>query len=93
MTATASTARLEARISTDLQVLLKRAAELQGRTLTDFVVTAVQDAAQRAIEQAEVVRLSLADQQCFAQALLSPPTPTPALQRAFARRTQLLHGE
>ena len=40
-----STARLEARISTDLHSMLKRAAELQGRTMTDFVVAAVQDAA------------------------------------------------
>ena len=77
-----STARLEARISTDLHAMLKRAAELQGRTMTDFVVAAVQDAAQRAIEQADVMRLSLADQTCFAQALLSPPKPTPALKRA-----------
>jgi uncharacterized protein (DUF1778 family) len=34
----------------ELYAQLKRAAELQGRTLTDFVVAAVQDAAQRAIE-------------------------------------------
>jgi uncharacterized protein (DUF1778 family) len=85
-----STARLEARISTELHAMLKRAAELQGRTMTDFVVAAVQDAAQHAIEQAEVVRLSLADQECFAQALLSPPEPAPALQRAFERRRRLL---
>ncbi len=58
--------------------------------MTDFVVSAVQDAAQRAIEQAEVIRLSLADQECFAQALLSPPQPAPALERAFARRRKLL---
>ena len=88
-----STARLEARISTDLHGMLKRAAELQGRTMTDFVVAAVQDAAQRAIEQAEVVRLSMADQACFAQALLSPPPAAPALERAFARRDALLRGE
>lgn len=88
--ATAATARLEARISADLHAMLKRAAELQGRTMTDFVVSAVQDAAQRAIEQSEVVRLSLADQQRVAQALLSPPAPAPALERAFARRSQLL---
>jgi uncharacterized protein (DUF1778 family) len=90
MPAAASTARLEARISTELHAMLKRAAELQGRTMTDFVVAAVQDAAQHAIEQAEVVRLSLADQECFAQALLSPPEPAPALQRAFERRRRLL---
>ena len=88
-----NTARLEARISTDLHAMLKRAAELQGRTMTDFVVTAVQDAAQRAIEQAEVVRLSLADQECFAQALLSPPLPAPALERAFSRRSKLLRAQ
>ncbi|MFZ5506649.1 MAG: DUF1778 domain-containing protein [Pseudomonadota bacterium] len=93
MPATNSTARLEARISTDLHGMLKRAAELQGRTMTDFVVAAVQDAAQRAIEQAEVVRLSMADQACFAQALLSPPPAAPALERAFARRDALLRGE
>ncbi|MGL1835190.1 DUF1778 domain-containing protein, partial [Rhodocyclaceae bacterium SMB388] len=88
-----NTARLEARISTDLHAMLKRAAELQGRTMTDFVVAAVQDAAQRAIEEAEVIRLSLADQECFAQALLSPPQSAPALERAFARRRKLLRAE
>ena len=93
MPVSASTARLEARISTDLHSMLKRAAELQGRTMTDFVVSAVQEAAQQAIERAEVVRLSLADQECFAQALMSPPKPAPALERAFARRSKLLHAE
>lgn len=93
MPTTLATARLEARISTDLHAMLKRAAELQGRTMTDFVVAAVLDAAQRAIEQAEIVRMSLADQQCFAQALLTPPKPSPALKRAFARRNKLLRSE
>ncbi|MES2297775.1 MAG: DUF1778 domain-containing protein [Pseudomonadota bacterium] len=90
MPSTTSTARLEARISTDLHTLLKRAAEIQGRTMTDFVVAAVQDAAQRAIEQADVMRLTMADQACFAQALLTPPPAAPALKRAFARRRKLL---
>lgn len=61
--------------------------------MTDFVIEAVQDAAQRAIEQAEVVRFSLADQECFAQALLSPPQPSPALERAIGRRSELLRSE
>lgn len=93
MPAPVATARLEARISPDLHSMLKRAAELQGRTMTDFVVSAVQDAAQHAIERAEVVRLSLTDQQSFAQAMLSPPAPAPALKRAFARRKKLLRAE
>ncbi|MBS0213946.1 MAG: DUF1778 domain-containing protein [Proteobacteria bacterium] len=92
MNAVTTTARLEARISTELRSQLKRAAELEGRTVTDFVVSAVRDAALQAIERAEVIRLSRADQECFAQALLSPPKRAPALKRAYARRAKLLHG-
>lgn len=84
MPSAAPTARLEAHISTELHAMLKRPAEIQGRSLTDFVVSAAQEAAQRAIEQGKVVRLSLADSERFAQALLSPPDPPPALERAFA---------
>jgi uncharacterized protein (DUF1778 family) len=76
-----------------LHALLKHAAQLQGRTLTDFVVTAAQDAARQAVEQADWVRLSLADQERFAAALLAPPKPAPALKRAFTRRQQLLQAE
>ena len=93
MSTTTSTARLEARISTDLHTMLKRAAALQGRTITDFVIAAVQDAAKQAIEDADVMRLSLADQACFAQALIAPPAPAPALIRAFERRNKLLVSE
>ncbi|HJV00045.1 MAG TPA: DUF1778 domain-containing protein [Burkholderiaceae bacterium] len=93
MSSNTTTTRLEARISPDLHALLKRAAELQGRSVSDFVAAAVQDAAQRAIEQAELVRLSLADQQSFAEALLSPPPPSPAMQRAIARQRKLLSSE
>ena len=88
-----STARLEARISKELHATLKRAAELQNRTITDFVIDAVQEAAKKAIEETEVLRLSLADQECFAHALLSPPKATPALKRAFARHRKLLSVE
>lgn len=89
----APTARLEARISADLHAALKRAAEIQGRTMTDFVVDAVQEAARQAIEQADVIRLSAADQAAFAQALLVPPSPKAALKRAAARYRKLLKAE
>ncbi|WP_295412767.1 DUF1778 domain-containing protein, partial [uncultured Thiodictyon sp.] len=44
MSSTASTARSEARISTELHARLKRAAAIQGCTMTDFVAYAVQEA-------------------------------------------------
>ena len=86
-------ARLEARLPADVHALLKRAAELQGRTLTDFVVTAAREAAQRAIEETEILRLSLEDQRRIAEAVLNPPEPTPALRRAFERRRALFGAE
>ena len=86
----ASTARLEARITPELHALVKQAARVQGRTMTDFIIAAVQESAQKAIEQAEVIRLSLADQECFAQAILSPPSPSLALKRALTHHKALV---
>ncbi|MFM0515505.1 type II toxin-antitoxin system TacA family antitoxin [Paraburkholderia sp. RL17-373-BIF-A] len=83
-------ARLEARISPETRDLLRRAAELQGRSLSDFVVSAAQDAALRVIAEREVVQLTLDDQARFAAALLEPAEPADALQRAFTRRRTLL---
>ena len=85
-------ASLEARLPTDVHALLKRAAEIQGRTLTDFVVSAAQEAARKAIEDAEIVRLSGEDQQRLAAALREPPAPSPALRRAFGHRRRLFGG-
>lgn len=90
-TATA-TARLEARLPNEVLARLKRAAEIQGRTLTDFVVAAADDAARRTIEQAEVIHLSIEGQRQFAEAILNPPPPNAALKKA-AKRYRELFGE
>ena len=71
----------------------QRAAQIQGRTLTDFVVSAAQEAARQTIEATEIVRLSVEDQQRFAEAILNPPEPTAALHRAFARHRELFGAE
>jgi uncharacterized protein (DUF1778 family) len=84
------TARLEARISPDLHLIVKRAAEIQGRTMTDFVIHALQIAASQTIERADRVRLSVLDQEAFANALIAPAKPNAALKRAFAKANKLL---
>lgn len=90
MSAVLSTARLEARLPIDIHSLLKRAADLEGRSLTDFVVSAAHEAAMRSIERAQVLRLSVADQSAFAAALIDPPKPNAALKRAFAKQRKLI---
>jgi uncharacterized protein (DUF1778 family) len=84
-----TTARLEARLPNAVLERLKRAAEIQGRSLTDFVVAAADEAACRTIEQTEIIRLSLEDQRKFAEAIINPPEPTPALRRAVRRYRKL----
>jgi len=83
------TARLEARLPHDVMARLKRAAEIQGRTLTDFVVAAADEVACRAIEQTEIIRLSIEGQRQIAAAILNPPPPSLALKRAAKRYRQL----
>lgn len=75
-------ARLEARIAPDTLAIVKRAAELQGRSVSDFVVDAVQKEANRTIAETEIIRLSVADQRRFAEALINPPAPNEALRHA-----------
>jgi uncharacterized protein (DUF1778 family) len=85
-----TTSRLEARISPDVHAMVKRAAELQGRTVTDFVSDSLREAAQEAIEEATVLHLSMEDQVRFAEALLNPPEPNAVLKRAFEHRKRLM---
>ncbi|MBI1980197.1 MAG: DUF1778 domain-containing protein [Methylocystis sp.] len=75
-------ARIEARITPEALAVVKRAAEIQGRSVSDFVVAAAQEAAARAIEETQIVRLSVEDQRAFVHAILDPPPPAPALLRA-----------
>lgn len=76
------TSRIEARIEPGVLQLVKRAAELQGRSISDFVVTAAQAAAHKIIEEENIIRLSAEDQARFVDLLLNPPPPAPALARA-----------
>ena len=77
--------RLEARVTKGLKVLLQRAANIEGRSVTDFVVNAVREAATRTVEQSEVIKLTARDQRLFAEALLKPYAPNARLRQAASR--------
>jgi len=84
------TSRIEARIAPEALAVVRRAAELQGRSLSDFVVAAAHDAARKTVAEAEVIRLSRKAQEQFAAVLLNPPKPNAALRRAFRRHRSLV---
>lgn len=82
--------RLEARLPEAVHTLLRQAAALQGRSVSDFVVSSAREAAERAIAEHDVIRLSLADQQRFAKMLQKPKAIVPALKRAAAHHRNLI---
>jgi uncharacterized protein (DUF1778 family) len=84
------TARIEARISPDALAVVKRAAEIQGRSVSEFVVDAAQQIAHKTIEETTIIRLSVEDQRLIMESLLNPPEPTEALRRAFEAHKRLV---
>jgi uncharacterized protein (DUF1778 family) len=77
--------RLEARITVAQKALIEHAAALQGRSVTDFVLASVQEAASRAIDDHQRLTLSLRDGRAFVEALASPAQPTGRLQETLER--------
>ena len=85
------TARIEARLTPESLAAVRRAAAIEGRSLSDFVVSAAEKAARRTINAAHVISLNAEDQRRFVEALLEPPPPTDAMERAHRHRRRLIH--
>ena len=77
-------ARLEARVTSDQKSLFQRAAALSGRSLSEFVIDSTQEAANRVVQEYELIRLAREEQMAFASALLDPTAPGDRLRRAAA---------
>lgn len=77
--------RLETRVTAEQKLLIERAAALQGRTVTDFVLTSVQDAARRAIEAHQQLELYVRDSDAFVEALLNPKPVNDRLRDTIRR--------
>ncbi len=76
------TARLEARVPVHVYEQIQRAAKLRGMTLTDYLIATAGEDARRAVEEADVLRLTTEDQVRFAKVLIDPPASNARLARA-----------
>jgi uncharacterized protein (DUF1778 family) len=81
--------RLEARITPEVHAILKRAAQIEGRSLTDFVVAAASAAAKQTIAQTEIVRLN-AESSAFFASLQADETRVPAMDHARHHHERLI---
>jgi uncharacterized protein (DUF1778 family) len=88
--ADAKTTRFETRLTPYARKIIKHAAEIQGRSMSDFVVAAAEKAAENAIREAHVIDLALEEQRAFAEALLNPPKLGSAWKRARESHRRLI---
>ena len=72
---------------------LRRAAELSGATVNQFLVQAALKEAQAVIEREDVIRLSPRDWDWLLPLLDEPPAPNARLRAAQARHRQLLSND
>ncbi len=86
-----STVRLDARIPAHIKESLVMAAALTGRSQTDFLIAAVNEAAQKVIAEHNLIKLCLDDQKALAKALLND---TDSSNGRFDRLSQAMrdHG-
>ena len=78
----AKTFRFDARLNQAQKLLIQRAADLEGRTMTDFVLHSAEAAAERTIEKRAMLALTAREYAAFADAILKPPKPGPVLRKA-----------
>ena len=83
-------ARLQARLTREDQETLAYAARIEGRTLTDFVLSHAREAAERTIQEQRSLHLSARDAEIFAEALLTPWEPSAELREQVRRMHELL---
>jgi uncharacterized protein (DUF1778 family) len=74
--------RFDARLNEEQKILIQRAADLEGRTMTDFVLHSAETAAERTIQERAMLILSARETEAFVMAILQPKTPGPVLQKA-----------
>ena len=77
--------RFDARLNEEQKILIQRAADLEGRTMTDFVLASALAAAERTIEQRTMLVLSARATETFVDMILNPSEPRRVLQAAADR--------
>jgi uncharacterized protein (DUF1778 family) len=75
--------RLGFRVDSETKRLVKRAAALERRSLTDYCLTALTTATRETFARHQSLVLSERDRAVFFDALVHPPAPNDRLRRAF----------
>jgi uncharacterized protein (DUF1778 family) len=84
------TERIEARVAPEIRELITDAAELEGCSVSEFLVASAKDRAERTLQRIRLLRLTEESQIRFAELMLNPPPPNEAMNEAKALYDQLI---
>lgn len=87
------TERVAVRVTPEQKRLLQRVAELTGRSLTDFILSSAQAAAEETLRTRQVIELSARDAEVIMSALLNPPRPNDRMKAAARQYRELVTRE
>lgn len=81
--ASVSRGRITARVPQDVLHVLEQAADIVGSTLSQFVIQAAQEKAEKIVANQHIIGMPDDDAAWFFNLLDNPPPPSPALLDAF----------
>ena len=84
------TERIEAQVEPEVRKLIMAAAELEGRSISEFLVVSAKERAEQTLHRQTVIRLTTEDQIRFAEAILDSPPLNDAMNEALALHEQLV---
>ena len=74
--------RFDARLNEAQKLLFQKAADIEGRSMTDFVLHSAEVAAEHTINERAMLVLSARETEAFVDAILNPAKPGPVLRKA-----------
>jgi uncharacterized protein (DUF1778 family) len=84
--------RLETRLTSEQKALVQLAAAIEGRSVSDFMVTSAAQRAEEVIRSRQVLQLTMQDSLFFAQTVMNPAPPSETLRQAAHRRDELIES-
>lgn len=80
---TSRSMRINLRLSEPIKRRIERAASVEGKTVSGFILSSALENAEKTIEKHETMALGRRDAEVFFDALANPPAPNGALQTAL----------
>lgn len=86
--------RISIRLNHSIKRKIERAAELDNRSITSFIIASAMESADKILHHADQLALTDQDWDTFYDALTNPPKPNAALKDAFtAYKKMKIHSD